>query len=132
MDRAWTGSRIAAKMRTDSTMPQIISFLSDFGLRDSYVAEVKAVLLSGFPGAIVVDITHEVPSFDVEAGAFNLYRAYRHFPKGSWHLAVVDPGVGTERRAIYVEAHGHHFVGPDNGILRWAAGEEAAYEIPTP
>src|ERR1041385_12602 len=101
-------------------MAGLISFLSDFGLRDTYVAEVKAVFLSELPDATVVDLTHEVPAFDIEAGAFHLLRAYHAFPPGACNLAGVDPGVGSSRRAIYVEVGSYSFVGPDNGVLLWA------------
>lgn len=100
-------------------MPGYVSFTSDFGGRDSYVAEVKAVLLRAKPSAIV-DVTHQVTPYNIKEGAFQLFRAYRHFPKQTIHLAVVDPGVGSQRRAIYVRTRDYHFVGPDNGLLAWA------------
>jgi S-adenosylmethionine hydrolase len=99
--------------------PVLVTLLTDFGLRDTYVAEVKAVLLQA-PSVSVVDLTHHISPFDIEAGAFQLWRSYRFFAPGTWHLAVVDPGVGTERRAIYVRTKQYHFVGPDNGLLSWA------------
>jgi len=98
----------------------IISFLTDFGLRDPYVGEMKARILSEQPAARLVDLTHAVPPGDVPAGAFLLSRAWSEFPEGTVHLAVVDPGVGTARAALAVEAHGHWFVGPDNGLLSMA------------
>ena len=98
----------------------LVTFLSDFGLRDSYVAEVKGAMLRLDKGLRVVDISHEVPRQDVREGAFVLSRAVVAFPRGTVHLAVVDPGVGTGRRAVVVEAGGHCLVGPDNGLLSWA------------
>jgi S-adenosylmethionine hydrolase len=95
----------------------IITLLTDFGLADSYVAEVKGVLLSRAPSAVLVDITHHVPPGDVRAGQYLLARAWHRFPAGTVHLAVVDPGVGTARRALAAEAAGHRFVAPDNGLL---------------
>ncbi len=95
----------------------IVTLLTDFGTSDSYVAEVKGVLLSLAAGAQVVDITHDIPPGDVRAAAFVLSRAWPRFPRGTVHLAVVDPGVGTARRAIAAEAGGHQFVAPDNGLL---------------
>ena len=95
----------------------LITLLTDFGLADSYVAEVKGVLLSRAPSAILVDVTHQVPPGDVRAGQFLLARAWHRFPAGTVHLAVVDPGVGTARRALAAAAGGHLFVAPDNGLL---------------
>ena len=102
-------------------MRHTIGFLSDFGLDDSYVAEVKAVLLAHCPDAQILDITHLIPPQDVRWGAFNLWRAYSRFPEGALFLAVVDPGVGTKRRALHVSVGPYQFFGPDNGILVWAA-----------
>lgn len=106
----------------------IITFTSDFGTRDSYVAEVKGAILSVAPDARVVDVTHEVPPQDVRTGAFHLMRAVAAFPAGTVHLAVVDPGVGTSRRAVVVQTGaGHVLVGPDNGVLSWACGDGSAW-----
>ncbi|MBI1860503.1 MAG: SAM-dependent chlorinase/fluorinase [Deltaproteobacteria bacterium] len=105
----------------------VVTLLTDFGTQDSYVAEVKAVLL-GVPKVQLVDLTHEIPPYDIEAGAFQLWRAYRHFPPGTWHLCVVDPGVGSERRPLYVKTKNHHFVGPDNGLLSWAVRDVETQE----
>lgn len=102
----------------------IITLLSDFGLRDSYVAEMKAVILSISPNAHIVDISHEVRKFDVRMGAFLLARAAPFFPKGTVHVAIVDPGVGTERRPIIVETERSFYVGPDNGLLMLSAQRE--------
>jgi S-adenosylmethionine hydrolase len=95
----------------------LITLLTDFGLSDSYVAEVKGVLLTRAPNAVLVDVTHQVPPGDVHAGQFLLARAWQRFPPGTVHLAVVDPGVGTARRALAAAAGGHSFVAPDNGLL---------------
>jgi S-adenosylmethionine hydrolase len=95
----------------------LVTLLTDFGVSDSYVAEVKGSLLSAEPGLAVVDVTHAVPPGDVRAGAYLLGRAWHRFPVGTTHLAVVDPGVGTERAALALAAHGHYFVGPDNGLF---------------
>ena len=97
----------------------LITLLTDFGSRDSYVGVLKGVIAGICPEAAVVDLTHSVPPQDIRAGAFQLLVACPYFPAGSVHLAVVDPGVGTDRRLIAVEAGGHSFVGPDNGLLRW-------------
>jgi S-adenosyl-L-methionine hydrolase (adenosine-forming) len=98
-------------------MPAIITLLTDFGTADGYVAEMKGVLLSALPDAVLVDLTHDIPAQDVEAGRLALARAWRRFPPGTVHLAVVDPGVGTRRAAIAVESQGRFLVGPDNGLL---------------
>ncbi len=106
----------------------LITFTSDFGISDSYVAEVKGAVLSVAPDARVVDVTHEVPPQDVRTGAFYLMRAVAAFPAGTVHLAVVDPGVGTSRRAVVVQTGaGHVLVGPDNGLLSWACGDRAVW-----
>jgi S-adenosylmethionine hydrolase len=95
----------------------LITLLTDFGTSDSYVAEMKGVLLDRCPGAVLVDVTHAVPPGDVRAGAYLLGRAWARFPRETVHLAVVDPGVGTERAALALRAHNHWFVGPDNGLF---------------
>lgn len=95
----------------------ILTLLTDFGTRDSYVAEVKAVLLTAIPGAQLVDITHDVPPGDLRAAQYLLGRSWHRFPTHTVHLAVVDPGVGSTRRAIAASRQGHLFVGPDNGML---------------
>lgn len=95
----------------------LITLLTDFGLSDSYVAEVKAVLLTEATGVGIVDISHLVGPGNVAEGQYLLSRSWRRFPPGTVHLAVVDPGVGTDRRAVAAEADGHLFVAPDNGVL---------------
>jgi S-adenosyl-L-methionine hydrolase (adenosine-forming) len=95
----------------------LITLLTDFGLSDAYVAEVKGVLLSRAPGTLLVDVTHQVSPGDVRAGQYLLARSWQRFPPGTVHLAVVDPGVGTARRALAAAAGGHWFVAPDNGLL---------------
>ena len=101
-------------------MTRPIFFLTDFGLVDTYVGVVKAVILGIAPDATVVDLTHDVPPQDVRAGAFALVTAAPYLPDEAVVLAVVDPGVGTARRPIAVQAAGRTFVGPDNGLLSWA------------
>jgi S-adenosylmethionine hydrolase len=78
---------------------------------------MKAMVLAGCPNAVLVDVSHEVPRFDVSAGAFMLFAGTRHFPGGSVHLAVVDPGVGSSRRRLVVQAGGRFYIGPDNGLF---------------
>ena len=113
----------------------MITLTSDFGLKDSYVAQMKGAILTINPNANIVDITHCVEKFNIRMGAFMLASAAPYFPKGTVHLAVVDPGVGTERRAILVQTKQGFFVGPDNGILILAAqnqGVEHMYELINP
>jgi hypothetical protein len=93
-----------------------VSFLSDYGLTDEFVGVCKAVVLRAAPSARIVDITHGIPPFDVRAGALALARSVQYLPPGVV-LAVVDPGVGTDRRAVAVEVEGGFLVGPDNGLL---------------
>src|SRR5687767_13913214 len=97
----------------------LITLLTDFGTSDYFVSAMKGVILSINPDARVVDITHEIPAQDIEAAAFTLLAAHTAFPAGTVHLAVVDPGVGSARRAILVETRGQFFVGPDNGIFSY-------------
>jgi len=113
----------------------IITLLSDFGLKDPYVAEMKAVILSIHPQARIVDITHEIEKFNIRMGAFVLASATPYFPVGTIHVAVVDPGVGTKRRPIIVETKRSFYVGPDNGLLMLAAQKEGighVYHINNP
>jgi S-adenosylmethionine hydrolase len=96
---------------------RVIAFLSDYGLEDEFVGVCKAVILGFAPDATVLDLTHEVPAHDVRAGGLALVRAVQYLPDGTIVLAVVDPGVGTDRRLVGVECDGATFVGPDNGLL---------------
>jgi S-adenosyl-L-methionine hydrolase (adenosine-forming) len=98
----------------------IITLTSDFGLRDSYVAAMKAVLLRGAADARLIDVTHLVPRHDILCGSITLQRAVDGFPPGTVHLAVVDPGVGTDRRILVAEVNGQTVVCPDNGLITWA------------
>ena len=107
-------------------MTPIITFTSDFGLDDWFVGVVRGVLIQGCPGARIVDLTHSIPPGNVTRAAFVLEAAAPDFPAGTVHLVVVDPGVGTDRRAIAVRAEGFWFVAPDNGVLDWALADEEA------
>jgi S-adenosylmethionine hydrolase len=98
---------------------------TDFGTEDWFVGAMKGVILGLAPKATVVDITHDIPAGDIRSGAFALAAACRCFPKGTIHVAVIDPGVGSRRNAIAVRMRNQIFVGPDNGVLSLAlAGEE--------
>jgi S-adenosylmethionine hydrolase len=111
---------------------RIITLITDFGLRDTYVAEMKAVILGIKPDATIVDITHEIEKFSIRTGAYVLASASPYFPIGAIHVAVIDPSVGTKRRPILIQAKRSYFIGPDNGVLVLAAknqGVEHVYEI---
>jgi len=95
----------------------VITMLTDFGLQEEYVAVMKGVVLSIQPEVVLVDISHQIESQDVVQAAFAIFSAYRFFPAGSVHLVVVDPGVGTERGILVLEAAEHIFIAPDNGVL---------------
>jgi len=95
----------------------IITLTTDFGLDDGYVAAMKGVILGLNPDVRLVDISHQVPPGDIGRAAFILGSVYRFFPGSTVHLAVVDPGVGTSRRAIILQTPDGSFIGPDNGVL---------------
>ncbi len=120
----------------------IITLLTDFGTQDPFVGVMKGVILSICPSARLVDLTHEVPPQSVPAGAFALKCSVGYFPKGTVHLAVVDPGVGSARKAVALRSKGHYFVGPDNGLFSAALKDrgieqvveltEKKYQLPHP
>src|SRR5215468_8977822 len=115
---------------------RVITLLTDFGLEDGYVAAMKGVVATIAPEARLVDVTHLVPPQDVASGRFRLLTVAPYFPPGTIHLAVVDPGVGTARRAVAIRAaSGSYFVGPDNGLLLGALETDppvAAVELSEP
>lgn len=98
-------------------MSRLITLLSDFGSRDGYVGAMKGVILRINPQVVLVDISHDIGAHEIAAGALILANAYSHFPTGTIHVAVVDPGVGSRRKAIILETSRAYFVGPDNGIF---------------
>ena len=102
----------------------IITLLTDFGTQDYFVGAMKGVILSANPAAQIVDLSHDIPPQNTHAGAFNLLAVYRDFPRGTIHVAVVDPGVGSIRHPILVECADQFFVGPDNGIFSWICERE--------
>jgi len=105
----------------------VITMLTDFGTRDPYVGIMKGVILGLDPEARIVDLSHEVEAGDLVGGGFVLAEAWHWFPRGTIHLAVVDPGVGTDRKPLLAQADGHYFVGPDNGLF--TAALDAAREV---
>jgi S-adenosyl-L-methionine hydrolase (adenosine-forming) len=107
----------------------IISLTTDFGQRDSFVGAMKGVVLGLAPEAQIVDIAHEIRPGDIRAAAFALMTAAPFFPAGTIHLVVVDPGVGSARKAIAIRCAQATFLGPDNGVLSWAVKDEASLEV---
>lgn len=110
-------------------MRPIVALLTDFGSQDHYVGAVKGAILSACREASLVDIAHDVPPHDVAEGGWALSAAYRAFPPGTVFLAVVDPGVGSERRGLALEASGYRFVGPDNGLFSLILSEHPRAQI---
>jgi len=110
----------------------VVTLLTDFGRRDAYAGILKGVIAGICPSARLIDLTHEIPRHDVVAGALVLASAVPYFPRGTIHLAVVDPGVGSARAAVAVQTVRGYLVGPDNGLLYPAAmqmGIEAVVEL---
>src|SRR5580700_9503127 len=95
----------------------LITLTTDFGTADHFVGAMKGVMLSIAPRARIVDITHEIGPYEVNEAAFVIAQAWSYFPKGTIHVIVVDPGVGSARRPILAEAGGQYFIAPDNGVL---------------
>lgn len=110
-------------------MRPVVALLTDFGLTDHYVGTMKGVVLGICPDATLVDITHQIPAHGVLDGAVELAAAFRYFPAGAVFLCVVDPGVGSQRRAIAAEAGEHRFVAPDNGLLTMVFREAAPRRV---
>ncbi len=104
----------------------VITLLTDFGTDDAYTGIMKGVILSAFPPAVIVDITHNIAPQDIIHAAYTIKSAYRFFPEGSVHTVVVDPGVGSDRAVIAFEKKGHIFLAPDNGVLSLVLEDDAA------
>jgi S-adenosylmethionine hydrolase len=109
--------------------PPIITLHTDFGSVDHYAAAMKGVMLGICPEARLIDICHEIAPYAIAEAAFTLLQAWKCFPEGTVHLIVVDPGVGSARRPILVEAAGHRFVAPDNGVLTMVYDALATHEV---
>jgi S-adenosylmethionine hydrolase len=105
---------------------RIITLTTDFGTSDHFVGVMKGVIFSICPAAEIVDVSHEIHPFEISEGAFVISQAWRYFPKRTIHVVVVDPGVGTSRRPILVQAGGQYFIGPDNGVLSLVYNKEKA------
>jgi S-adenosylmethionine hydrolase len=107
----------------------MIFLFTDFGSADIYVGQVKAALACHAPDSRVIDLLHEVPNFNALAGAHLLAALHEHIPVGSVTMAVVDPGVGSQRRPVAVNVDGRWYVGPDNGVLSVMAGRAGEFKV---
>jgi S-adenosyl-L-methionine hydrolase (adenosine-forming) len=112
----------------------IVTLTTDFGLADGYVGTMKGVILSTAPGAHLVDVSHDIGPQNVRHAAYVLSRAASYFPRGTVHLAVVDPGVGSARRPLLVQTPDACYVGPDNGLFTFALDQPSAavFELTRP
>lgn len=113
-------------------MAAIITLTTDFGTRDGFAGAMKGAILSICPDAIIIDITHDLPPQDIAQCSQSLLRSTPSFPRESIHVAVVDPGVGSERRALLIKSDGRWYIGPDNGLFSGIIkqyGTEEVYEI---
>ncbi len=111
------------------TRKPIITLLTDFGIKDPYVASMKGTILNINPQATLVDIGHHVPPHDIQEGAFLLANTYTSFPRRTIHLSVVDPGVGGPRKPILIVTTNYFFVGPDNGLFTFALKRERVKKV---
>ncbi len=110
-------------------MSPLITLTTDFGSRDGYVAQMKGVILGINPQARVIDVTHDIESFDIMEAALVIRGLSEYFPAGTVHLAVVDPGVGSNRRGIVMRLNGRFYVGPDNGLFSLVFARSHAREV---
>jgi len=97
--------------------PPIVGFITDFGLKDSYVSEIHSTIMVLCPAVRIIDISHFLDPGDIDSAAYLLWRSKASMPRGTIFLAVVDPGVGSDRQAVVIENEGHYLVGPDNGVF---------------
>src|SRR5690606_33505136 len=125
--RGWTrrtsSDHTSSPPRTRAALMTRITLLTDFGTADGYVAAMKGVIAARAPGIVIDDASHDIPPGDVAAAAWTLSRYWNLYPPGTVHVVVVDPGVGSERRALAAEVDGRLFVAPDNGVLTWVLAE---------
>jgi hypothetical protein len=119
----------SARLVCDPSVSPIITLLSDFGTRDPYVGSMKGVILSICRTARIVDLTHSIDRFSVSHGAYVLASVVSYFPVGAIHVCVVDPGVGTKRKALIVKTRRSYLIGPDNGVLMLAADREVIEKV---
>lgn len=121
-----TATSRKSRPATSGKAAPLITLLTDFGSRDAYASIMKGVILGIAPDARIVDVCHEVTPYQIPEAGFVLCQSFRYFPKGTIHVVVVDPGVGSERRPLAVEALGHRFIGPDNGVFSMLFREAAS------
>ncbi len=107
----------------------VIALLTDFGTKDYFVGAAKGIILSINENAQIIDITHEIPPQEIKSASFTLRACYKDFPKKTVFVAVVDPGVGSERRAILAETEDYYFIAPDNGLLSFVFNEEKNFFV---
>lgn len=110
-------------------MKRLITLLTDFGLHDVYVGVMKGVILQIYPSAMMIDLTHTIPPQNIGYAAFCLQEAYPHFPPNTIHLAIVDPGVGSERRGVAIQLKNGFLVGPDNGLFSRILAQESPLQV---
>lgn len=110
-------------------MKRIITLTTDFGLDDHYIGVMKGVILGINSDAVITDITHGIPKYDIFKAAFTVRNSYKYFPKDSIHIVVVDPEVGSERKPIVVESEQSVFIGPDNGVFSFILEENNGISI---
>ncbi len=110
-------------------MGSIIGILTDFGIADAYIASMKGIILEMNPSAIIVDVAHSLPKFNIRYAAFILASAYKFFPKGTIFVGVVDPGVGSAREPIVLKTKNYYFVGPNNGLFTIVADRDGIETI---
>src|SRR5271165_116319 len=109
--------------------PRVVTFTTDFGLQDPFVGIMHGVVLTIHPETQIVDVCHDIPSFDVLDAAWTIAQSYRFFPPRSVHVVVVDPGVGSARRPILAETNDYIFVAPDNGVLSLIEAREPKFTV---
>jgi S-adenosylmethionine hydrolase len=107
----------------------VITLTTDFGLTDHFVGTMKGVIAAIAPRAQVIDLCHQVTPYEILEGGFLVLQAYPYFPRGTVHVLVVDPGVGTSRRPILLEAAGQYFIGPDNGAFSLLYAAEPKHKV---
>ena len=107
----------------------VITLMTDFGTRDHFAGVMKGVILNINPQVRIVDITHAIPLQDVHGAAFLIDSTYRYYPDGTIHVVVVDPGVGSRRRAIICQTDTAYFVCPDNGVLSYVLGNDTEHRV---
>lgn len=108
---------------------RIVTLTTDFGYQDSYIAELKGVILGVNPKTRLVDLSHGIGAQNIQQAAFSLFLAYKYFPKGTIHVVVVDPGVGSGRRILLVKTRQFYFIVPDNGVLTYILNAEEKVRI---